>query len=81
MILLLSVILRESMLDQVPLFAKELLTGGFAKTVVAPLEHVKILFQVDGFLSFHPYYCKDFFFTSFLQKLIKRVALDVSIEE
>ncbi|KAK2398075.1 Mitochondrial substrate carrier family protein [Trifolium repens] len=40
---------RESMLDHVPLFAKELLAGGlaggFAKTVVAPLERVKILFQ------------------------------------
>jgi hypothetical protein len=47
---------RESMLDHVPLFAKELLAGGlaggFAKTVVAPLERVKILFQVGtGFLS------------------------------
>jgi hypothetical protein len=46
---------RESMLDHVPLFAKELLAGGlaggFAKTVVAPLERVKILFQVSGFLS------------------------------
>ncbi|CAI8594632.1 unnamed protein product [Vicia faba] len=40
---------RESMLDHVPLFAKELLAGGlaggFAKTAVAPLERVKILFQ------------------------------------
>ncbi|PNX62525.1 mitochondrial substrate carrier family protein p-like [Trifolium pratense] len=41
---------RESMLDHVPLFAKELLAGGlaggFAKTAVAPLERVKILFQL-----------------------------------
>lgn len=42
-----------------PLFAKELVAGGvaggFAKSAVAPLERVKILFQVKLEFSFFRY--------------------------
>jgi solute carrier family 25 protein 16 len=40
---------KNGIIDSIPLFAKELIaggvTGGIAKTAVAPLERIKILFQ------------------------------------
>lgn len=42
----------DGIIEGMPLFTKELIAGGvaggFSKTVVAPLERVKILFQVNN---------------------------------
>ena len=48
-------VLWDGVIEGMPLFVKELIAGGvaggFAKTVVAPLERVKILFQVQFLYS------------------------------
>lgn len=47
---------KIGIIDSMPLFAKELIaggvTGGIAKTAVAPLERIKILFQVPNHYGF-----------------------------
>lgn len=50
---------KNGIIDSMPLFAKELIaggvTGGIAKTAVAPLERIKILFQVPN--HYPAWYC------------------------